>query len=310
LEQEGEALAKWPLQQDKDGQEEKEVAAGWFGAVFTFAGAVEHHAGMQIGGQKRAPLTSEELHTISAAFPKSERRIVNVGGLKGADVLVVKGGAAAMEGVDPAALWRSVRRLGVRGVDTKALMRGRVVNKRARFNFNVMDQAQCADYAGGRGTTYSFSRFPQLQKLRARFGALLAENRIAELNAEANVYHSLNSGIGFHGDTERGIVIGVNLGKQRRIEWQKFHRSLPVGERTVLKLEHGDCYFMTGLCAGTNWKRSSIETIRHRAGYHVWLDRDERNNQKKWARMRAERQPDTPKDTSSDDSPEKPSRRE
>ena len=39
--------------------------------------------------------------------------------------------------------------------------------------------------------------------------SVLENKRLENLNAESNIYHSDDSGIGFHGDTERGIVIGI-----------------------------------------------------------------------------------------------------
>ena len=267
------------------------------GAVFTFAGAVEHHAGMKISGEKRPPLTLQELQEIAKKFESLStdstdkpnilyKEIGKEFGIQDAGILILKNGVSyiqkEVEHFDFDILWKKIQSLGEEGVDTKAYMRGRVVNKRARYNFNIMDEEEKADYAKGIGTTYPFTMFPNAQLLREYIGSLLPEDRIKGLYAEANIYHSDNSGIGFHGDTERGIVIGVNFGKKRQIEWQVFHKNLPIGERYIFPLEHGDIYCMTGMSAGINWKRSSIPTIRHRAGYTKWLDNDEKKNIKKW----------------------------
>lgn len=263
----------------------KEENNEWFGSVFTFAGAVEHHAGMKITGDKRSPLTNKELIKISKKFPKENVKIINIGtehNIKDASVLIIKKGLFLIDKCNPNELWKNVLNLGEEGVDTKALMRGRVVNKRARYNFNVTDEEESSDYVNGIGTTYSFNKFKNLNMIRKFLGTLLPEDRLKNLNAESNIYHSENSGIGFHGDTERGIVIGANLGKNRRIEWHVFFKNLPVGNRICVNLEHGDLYFMTGICAGINWKLSSIPTIRHRAGYDIWLNNDEKKNIKKW----------------------------
>jgi len=257
--------------------------SNWNGAVFTFAGAVEHHAGMKISGEKRDPLTTDELKIISSKFPKEDIKLIEIGkeyGIKDASVLFIKNGLKTITNCDSNKLWDNVKNLGLNGVDTKALMRGRVVNKKARYNFNVMDTEEVADYKSGVGTTYKFTKFPNLVVIRDFMSSLL--ERLKNLNAEANIYHSVDSGIGFHGDTERGIVIGINLGKERKIEWQVFEKFLPKGERITITLNHGDIYFMTGNAAGINWKKSSIPTIRHRAGYSKWLERDEKQNQKKW----------------------------
>lgn len=262
-------------------------AKNWKGVVFTFAGAVEHHVGMEVKGSKRPPLTTSDLIHISKTFSTTKKKLINLG-VEGADILVVKRGLPAY--VDADQMLFDVKALGLGGVDTMCRQRGKTVNKLARYNFNVTDEAEEADYAKGVGTTYTFSSFPHVQKIREWLGTKLPNNRLLNLNAEANVYHSNNSGIGFHGDTERGIVIGVNLGEERTIEWQKFQSFLPVGDRTSVKLNHGDCYFMTGKAAGIDWRKSSIVTVRHRAGYNIWLYADEKRNRKKWKYRRAKYQ--------------------
>lgn len=47
--------------------------------------------------------------------------------------------------------------------DTKAKMRGRVVNKRARYNLCFADDEQFPDYESGQGRVVSFATQPQLQ---------------------------------------------------------------------------------------------------------------------------------------------------
>ena len=69
--------------------------SNWNGAVFTFAGAVEHHAGMKISGEKRDPLTTDELKIISSKFPKEDIKLIEIGkeyGIKDASVLFIKNG--------------------------------------------------------------------------------------------------------------------------------------------------------------------------------------------------------------------------
>ena len=58
--------------------------------------------------------------------------------------------------------------------------------------------------------------------------------------------------------------------------WQEYMRLKPVGEATKLCLDHGDMYLMNGKAAGSDWKKSSISTFRHRAGDDQFLKRNDK----------------------------------
>ena len=156
-------------------------------------------------------------------------------------------------------------------VDKQALMRGRVVNKHARWNLIVADAAQEPDYERGRGRVVTFERLPMLRAVRAGvahyFGA-----RGAGLLAEANYYYDpAQTGIGFHGDAERRIVIALRLGAPIPLHYQWFHRGAPVGARIEIALQPGDMYAMSEKAVGTDWRRSSVLTLRHAAGAPAFL---------------------------------------
>jgi hypothetical protein len=88
-----------------------------------------------------------------------------------------------------------------------------------------------------------------------------------DLKAEGNYYYNLEKcGIGFHGDGERRKVIAARVGASMPIHYQWFHRFKPVGERFVIPLHDGDMYIMSEKAAGTDWKSSSILTLRHATG--------------------------------------------
>lgn len=150
--------------------------------------------------------------------------------------------------------------------DTQAWMRGRVVTKRARHNLCFAGQAQVANYEKGQGTVVSFHNVPYLQSLRnalpEQFGPK-AKDLLAEQN---NYYNIAICGIGFHGDAERTKVIAVRLGSSMDMHFQWFHRNKPVGQRVTMMLHHGDMYMMSAKAVGTDWKKSSIFTLRHAAG--------------------------------------------
>ena len=44
----------------------------------------------------------------------------------------------------------------------------------------------------------------------------------------------------------------------------------------AVTLQHGDMYAMCGKAIGTDWKRSSIHTYRHRAGDAKWLAKSDK----------------------------------
>jgi hypothetical protein len=79
------------------------------------------------------------------------------------------------------------------------------------------------------------------------------------------------TGIGYHGDTERRKVIGIRLGgKPMNIHYQWYHRSRPCSVNISTILQPGDIYCMSEKTVGTDWKSSSIVTLRHAAGADIY----------------------------------------
>jgi len=162
--------------------------------------------------------------------------------------------------------------------DSKAKMRGRVVNKKARFNLCFGDEHQEADYDNGKGTIFAFEEVPLLMKLREMLGEMLPNAK--NLNAEGNYYYDVSAcGIGYHGDAERKKVIAVRLTGKKDDDsvepdseismpiyyawYKKFER---VSEKIKIDLYHGDMYIMSEKATGYDWKKSSIYTLRHATG--------------------------------------------
>jgi len=279
------------------------------GAVATFAGVVENHAGMQKVGKEREALTKEDLNKLGIMFQekgckvKAIRLHKEVGvKLKKPDgtslkafVLHVRNGVQAF-GVDAAELKAEFEKVKP---DTTFLntRRGIVQNKNARYNFNIGDNEhrQCPNIAAGEGTIVSFEDLPLLAQVRhglTEAGKKLNIPKIENLLGEANIYHSRNSGIGYHGDSERRMVIGANMGKKRKIEFCAFRKALPIGNKVVLKLRPGDMYFMCVVACGHDWTKGcyKLDHFRHRAGYPQWLKRNDTQLKRKWEKMRAKRE--------------------
>jgi len=156
-------------------------------------------------------------------------------------------------------------------IDKMGLMRGRVVHKLARWNNCVAETAQEPDYQNGKGTVVPFEEVPTIRRIREAlpgwFGPK-AENLLGETN---HYYDVRKCGIGFHGDSERRIVICGRVGAEMPLEFQWFREGAPVGRRFRLNLRHGDLYAMSEKATGFDWRRRKVLTLRHAAGADKFL---------------------------------------
>jgi hypothetical protein len=147
--------------------------------------------------------------------------------------------------------------------DKYALMRGRVVNKHARWNLCFADFDQNPDYENGKGRIYDFKNFNDLQEIKS-----FVENLIyTKVNAEGNYYYDTTKCyIGFHGDVERKYVIGVRFGENFPLYFQWYIENKPITKPHKIILESGDLYIMSSKSVGNDWKKKKIYTLRHAAG--------------------------------------------
>ena len=258
----------------------------------TFGDQGENHAGMQIIGKPaERGFGLEELTTAADFFterglnceilPIHEKLPVEIygslpAGVLDAYLLVVKNGVSAF--VSPDDLY--LEQLGLGLIDKKALMRGRVVNKVARWNLCYDDMGQTADYEHGKGTIVSFSSVPLISLVREELAALFG---IPPPIAELNYYYDVaKCGIGYHGDTERKILMCCRLGESMTLSYQWHIGKERVGEQLRLKLDHGDLYVMSEKAVGYDWKKSvftlsdgtrvPLPTLRHAAGCRKYVD--------------------------------------
>ncbi len=256
----------------------------------TFGECAENHVGMQkLGAAAAQGLT---LHDLVMA----KDRFADLGGDCKIIHLVSAGGVeGAFEDITPDPAYVLVVRRGVQlllrhagvhlppGVDVlqveheafeadkKALMRGVVVNKRARWNLCFADEEQEPDYESGCGRVVAFRDVPFTKVLRDSLPLFFGE-KARGLFAEGNYYYDIaKCGIGFHGDAERRIVIAARFGAAIPLHYQWFHRSVPIGKRIPIQVGPGDLYAMSSKAAGTDWKRRSIPTLRHAAGAEKYL---------------------------------------
>jgi len=151
--------------------------------------------------------------------------------------------------------------------DTKALMRGRVVNKHARHNLCYDNEGRDADYEAGKGTIVGYKDVPLMRQLMMKYEEVFGE-KAAEIKMESNLYYDVRTtGIGFHGDTERVLVIAARIGyASLPMHFQWFYKSEPVGTRMVIPLSPGDVYIMSEKAVGSDWMKKNTMTLRHATG--------------------------------------------
>ena len=237
--------------------------------TITVGNAGENHAGMEMIGTPWVPGTGHTIaeleafqDTFAAKGATTEMVYMSDEGERAAVLVIKKGvdvllGAGAKEALfaEQAALKK----------DEKALMRGRVVNKRARHNLCFAAEGHPPDYESGKGTVVAYKDVPHTKALVEAMET--AFQKKGPLIAEGNYYYDLKKcGIGFHGDKERVVVYAARLGASMPLHFQWFHRSEPVGERILVPLDDGDVYIMSEKAVGADWMCRSKRTLRHATG--------------------------------------------
>lgn len=151
--------------------------------------------------------------------------------------------------------------------DKKAFMRGRVVNKKARYNLIFSDCDQEPEYQTGKGRIINIQRTPLLQRMQKRLPSLFGE-KASNLVAEGNYYYDNKiCGIGYHGDAERKITIGLRLGNRLPLYFRWYQKGKPCSPEAQIMINSGSLYIMSNVALGRDWKKRNIMTLRHAAGW-------------------------------------------
>lgn len=253
--------------------------------TLTAGDRAENHTGMQqIGQGALEGFTVGELQTLSSELTKQELKCELI------DLTQCLPAAATLEQLPPPAavlvirnfvstllqdsgytlddLWREQSGLEP---DTQAFMYGRVVNKHARYNLCFAPTAQQADLVNRKGTIVAFSQVPVTQQISQQLPHWFG-NKARDLVMEGNYYYDPRKcGIGYHGDSERKLVIGIRLGQTMPLRYQWFRGSQPVGIHCEILLNHGDVYIMSAKAVGSDWKSRHMLTLRHAAGAPKFL---------------------------------------
>jgi hypothetical protein len=154
--------------------------------------------------------------------------------------------------------------------DKKAYMRGRVVNKLARWNLCFTEKEQEPDYEEGQGRTYSFKSLKYLNQVRKALGEKFGK-KAENLLAESNYYFDMkNCGIGFHGDTERKIVLCCSLGETTNLFFRWYFRDRRIYSPFQFEIRDGDIYLMSEEAVGNKWKKKA-PCLRHAAGSQKYV---------------------------------------
>lgn len=234
----------------------------------TFSECVENHAGMETVGEKRKCGFSEYYLTLHAAKHGGEVHMLKHGNEE-ACVVVFREGVNHLigKGGDDSLLKESMQQdFDKRFLNTRRKL---VQNLHGRFNNCYAEEAQKPDIEAGKGTIISFKSTPVMEELRSKLPSILG-NEAYGLLAETNFYPDVTKkkvGIGFHGDSERSVVVGVRLGAASMpLRFQWYHRSRAVSEERSIALNHGDIYAMSWKATGHDWKYSSKTTLRHGTG--------------------------------------------
>ncbi len=255
--------------------------------TLTFGEVAENHVGMQQLGKIAREGQGFDLTDLELAKSQFEELglecdiidLVKEGKIEHirpppqpAYVLLVKGGIKALTSMD-----FDINDINIEVLkdswDKKAFMKGRVVNKLARYNLNYADMSQEPDYENKKGRIVAFKDAPIVNTIRESLPKFFGE-KAQNLFAEGNYYYDLKTtGIGFHGDAERRRVIAVRLGDSSiPLHYQWFQYSKPIGERIIISLEPGDVYAMSEVAVGTNWLKKIIPTLRHATGAKKYLE--------------------------------------
>ncbi len=236
--------------------------------TLTYGDVCESHAGMQkIGKLAAEGLSHERLKSIHKKYADSELiRLHRNDNHDRAYLLIIRDGVNKLMDGGLDELIEEQKKLEP---DTKAYMRGRVVNKHARHNLCFSEKHQEADFENGKGTIIAFDEVYYTTKLKHKLEKLFKVN---DLQIEGNYYYDIDKCyIGYHGDSERRIVIGVRLGETFGLQYQWFNKYEKKGKPIKVELNSGDIYAMSDKAVGYDWKKSSIYTLRHAAGNNDYL---------------------------------------
>ena len=234
--------------------------------TITFGDVAENHARMQkIGTLHENGYSIEQLEMVQSKLEAlgivTEMVDLKIEDFEEAKVLVIRRGAQFILGEETDGL---IAENDALTMDKKAFMKGKVVNKVARWNLCFAEEDQEPNYEDGKGRIVAWKHIPKMSRIRQVISEWTED---VLLNGEANYYYDMSKcGIGYHGDAERKKVFAVRMGESMPLFYQWFQRSLPVGDPIKLDLHDGDMYMMSDKAVGFDWLKKIVPTLRHSTG--------------------------------------------
>ena len=239
--------------------------------------AILHTGGEEVGsGRSESGFSVAELRDVASVIGE-KARVVSVSETlpthlqtaeNEAAVLVIRNGASLIGGGSTAdALLEEQRSVPYdrKYFDTR---RQKTLNKQARYNivFSEEGASHSDDYR--QCTIQPFGTVSQLSSFREGLPSLLGDTHTQGLQAEGNHYYKKASGIGFHGDSERKVVICLSLGQPTvlRYQWRLPGSSEHPFPPVDVEIGHGDVYVMSEKATGYDWRSRSKVRVVHAAG--------------------------------------------
>lgn len=233
--------------------------------TITFGDVAENHVGMQkIGIKSSEGFSYKDLCRYKKLFKKCTTELICLNDylpteedIETAYLLIIRNGVDRILqkiSIEKEALFDELVSLPW---DKKAKMKGRIVNKKARYNLCFSTEDQEPEYENGKGRIVSWKNTPLLNLVKAEV------DPEDTLTAEGNYYYDTKTCyIGAHGDTERKKVLALRLGEPLDITFQWYYQREPIGKKFTTILNNGDIYIMSSKTVGTDW-RTMEYTLRH-----------------------------------------------
>ena len=233
--------------------------------TITLCDVAENHVGMQkLGELSQATYSYADLEQLANVIPGAELYDLSMEDqTPPAGILVIR---SAIPNADE--VYQELLNLNW---DSKAKMRGKVVNKHARYNLCFGEERQESDFEHGKGTVVAWKGVLELCSARNHALKLARTEKLGykATAAEGNYYKTC--GIGYHGDSERTTIIGIRFGASIPLCYRWYLQSNIISSTFAIILNHGDMYIMSEKAVGKDWKKRSIPTLRHAAGSDKYI---------------------------------------